>query len=423
MKGCAVGFFSDIWGGIKSVASNVWSTVKETAGEVVGWMAEKAEGFVGAVKNVWKAVKPHLDKVQLALRAGAAFLTTTPLAFLSPVLLALDKGITVLTTFSNSPVAKKVDQAIKFAINIAKKWQAGKEQSLGVDELKEAKRHQETFRLAERESASEDERHKLELMAAVNDFQIARTDLANALDGEPSNFEHYLRLRATQKLLNMSEKAFLSAKTAGDLGADDLFLVRIASDLVKENPALNSLAADRLDKILSQKYGKPLISFVYEELIAAWKVDAASLSKELSEAQNRISKDIVLLRRLTADKKIQSELSKEDSAILERLEAEVPKQEREVNDLATRQRDVERYANAAEGFLQLLEKTPEQLEQEDRAYVLEEGNTVGKIIIDVADKKIPFSSLSKEDQSLINDFSNVFKKEAGERMKVLEVTA
>lgn len=418
-----MGFFSSLWSGIKSVASNAWSTVKETAGEVVGWMAEKAEGFVGAVKNVWKAVKPHLDKVQLALRAGAAFLTTTPLAFLSPVLLALDNGITVLTTFSNSPVAKKIDQAIKFAINIAKKWQAGKEQTLEVDELKEARRHQETFRLVERESASEDERHKLELMAAVNDFQIARTDLKNVLEGEPSNFEHYLRLRATQKLLNMSEKAFLSAKTADDLGADDLFLVRIASDLVKDNPTLNNLAADRLDKILSQKYGKPLISFVYEELIAAWKADAASLSKELSEAQNKMSKDIVLLRRLTADKKIQSELSKEDSSILEGLEAEVPKQEREVNDLSTRQRDVERYANAAEGFLQLLEKTPEQLEQEDRAYVLEEGNTVGKIIIDVAEKKIPFSSLSKEDQSLINDFSNVFKREAGERMKVLEVTA
>lgn len=200
--------------------------------------------------------------------------------------------------------------------------------------------------------------------------------------------------------------------------------MRVASDLVKNNPELNKLAAERLDRILDQKYGKKLVSFVYEELIASWKMESKFLGEKLNEAQGNLAKDVVLLRRLTADKKIQAELSAEDTAILEKLEVEVPEKETAVDELATQQRDVERYANAAEGFLQLLEKTPEQLEQEDRAYVQEEGSVVGEIIIKVAESKTPFSHLSKDDQSLINDFANVFRKNAIERMeKILEVAA
>ena len=338
--------------------------------------------------------------------------------------MAIDKGITALTAFENSPIAKKIDQAIQFAINLAKKWQANKEQAMEGEELEDARKHQETFRMVERESASDEDRHQLELMAAINDFEIAKADLAKTLKGGPSSFEHYLRIRSAQKLMNMSEKRFHTAKTTDDLSVDDLFLVRVTSDLVKNNPELNKLAAERLDRILDQKYGKKLVSFVYEELIASWKMESEDLGEKLNQAQGNLAKDIVLLRRLTADKKIQAELSAEDAAIFEKLEIEVPEKEKSVNELAAQQRDVERYANAAEGFLQLLEKTPEQLEQEDRGYVLEEGSAVGEIIIKVAESKTPFSHLSKDDQALINDFANVFRKNAKERMeKILEVAA
>ena len=95
-----------------------------------------------------------------------------------------------------------------------------------------------------------------------------------------------------------------------------------------------------------------------------------------------------------------------------------------MNDISTRRRDIERYADAAEGFLQLLEKSEEQLEIEDRSYVIDEGAAVGKIIVEVADKNTPFSQLKAEDQSLITDFANIFRKEAQKRMEsVLEMTA
>ena len=64
------------------------------------------------------------------------------------------------------------------------------------------------------------------------------------------------------------------------------------------------------------------------------------------------------------------------------------------------------------------------MEQEDRSYVIEEGAAVGQIIVEVADKNTPFSQLKSEDQSLITDFANIFRKEAQKRMEsVLEMTA
>ena len=420
-----MGFFSSAFDYVSRKVSNAVSYVKEKAGKVVGWMAEKAESFVGNVKKVWGAVKPYVAHIQAALTAAAE--ATSGIPWLSAAITGVNAGITALTTFSNSPIAKKIDQAIQFSIKLAKRWQENKGMAvseMAEEELKEARQHQETFRMAERESADESERHKLELMAAINDFNIAKADLSKELAGEPVDFEHYLRLRATQKLLVMSNKRFQAATSIDDLGADDLFLVRIASDLVKSNPELNEIAADRLDRILSEKYGKKLASFVYEELIASWKKESAALSRELDKENGLLAKDVVLLRRLRADKKIQNEISSDDAALLERLEVDVPKQEKAVAAIHREQSDVDCYANAAEGFLQLLEKTEKQLEEEDRAYVLEEGEEVGKIILDVAENKTPFSDLPGEDQALLRDFANAFRADAESRMKtILEVTA
>lgn len=63
-----MGLFSFIGGVCSSVASRVgsaissaWSAAKDVAGKAIGWMAEKAEGFVDGVKKVWQAVKPYVS--------------------------------------------------------------------------------------------------------------------------------------------------------------------------------------------------------------------------------------------------------------------------------------------------------------------------------------------------------------------------
>jgi len=262
-----MGWFSSacswVGSGVSSVASAVgrrvsaaYNTVKAVAGEAVGWLAEKAENFVDGVKKVWETVKPYVAQIRMALKAAAAA-TAVTFPWLSGALVLLDNGLGALTAFENSPIAKKVQQAINWSIKLAQRWQRNKKeeqqerQNLNEEELEQAKKHQEDLRFAEREVVSPEQRHQLELAAVFNDFEIASADLDKTIKSAPENFEHYLRLRATQKLLGMAEKKFRSAKTVDDISADDIFLVRIASDLIKANPELSNEAALRLDRVLT----------------------------------------------------------------------------------------------------------------------------------------------------------------------------
>ncbi len=416
---------SSVASGIASVGSAVFNGAKEMAGRAIGWMAEKAEGFVDGVKKVWSAVKPYVAQIRLVLQSAAAYM---PIPWVKAALVGLDKGLAALTAFENSPIAKKINAAIKWSIDLAKRWQGEKKQTeqeelLSESELKEARQHQENMRFAEREAVSPEHRHQMELAAAINDYEIAKADLAKVLDAEPENFEHYLRLRATQKLLNMADQKFRAAQSVDELSADDLFLVRIASDLIKANPELSSEAAARLDRVLTEKYGKKLTPFVFEELIASWAVRAKDLEMQWGNTNRNYAKDSMLLKRLQHAQKIQSELSSEEMTELTRLEVDVPASKQKLDGLATRQRDIERYCGAAEGFLQLLEKSEEQIEREDRSYLLEDGAQVGKLLVDCAESDKPFSLLSADDQSLIIGYANIFQQEAQDRMKkVLEVT-
>lgn len=405
--------------------------VKEVAGEAIGWMATKAEGFVGTVKTAWHAVKPYVEQIRTVIRTAAAAL---PIPWLSSALTMLDAGLGALTAFENSPIAKKVDAAIKWAIALAKRWQEKRaaalqevdqgNERLNDNELQMAKGHQETFRFAEREAATEDQQHQLEIAAAINDFEIAKTDLANAIDVEPTDFEHYLRLRATQKLLNLADKKFRTAMSMDDLSVDDLFLVRIASDLIKDKPELSQQAAERLDRLLTERYGKKLTPFVFEELVACWSKRAETLGVEWDASNRQYAKNKMLLKRLTLAKKVQQELSEEECAELVSLEKDVPLQKEELDAIATQQQDIETYVGAVEGFLQLLEKTCDQIKQENRGYLLEKGAEVGRLLIDCAKNDKPFSAFAPHEQSLITDFANIFQSESKRRMQdLLEVTA
>lgn len=428
---------------VSSVASTVsrgvratYNTAKDMAGQAVGWLAEKAGNFVDGVKNAWETVKPYVAQIRAVLKVAAA--ATVGIPWLSGALLALDKGLGALTAFENSPIAKKVQQAIEWAIKLAKRWHGDKKETetdrkqenqqererLDEDELEQARKHQENLRFAEREVVTPEMRHQLELAAVFNDFEIASADLEKTITSAPVDFEHYLRLRATQKLLAMAEKKFRTAKTVDDISADDIFLVRIASDLIKSNPELSSQAALRLDRVLTEIYGKKLLPFVFEELIASWAKRSEALAKQWTQDNKILSKDTTLYKYLLGAKEIQSELSAEEMHQLSALEGTLPKQKEALTSLATRQRDMERYVGAAEGLLQVLEKSPEQIEAEDRAYLLEEGSHIGKLLIDCAQTDTPFCNLNKEDQSLLTDYANIFKNESKARMKeLLEMTA
>lgn len=118
-----MGFFSSLLDGVKSAASAIVdagkaivSKAKEVAGKALNWMAEKAESFVGTVKEVWEKAKPIIETVirpgvQFAAKWAAVNLPTFP--WVSGALTAFDKALGVLLAWDQTDMAKKVDAAIK----------------------------------------------------------------------------------------------------------------------------------------------------------------------------------------------------------------------------------------------------------------------------------------------------------------------
>lgn len=410
---------------IIEVGRKALSAVKAVASKAIDFMANKAEKYVGKVKELWKNVKPYVEKAQMPLRVVAKVTAQVPV--LGIVTNAVSIGVDNLLKLENSPVLKKIEKAIIFASDRAKALEAqikdGKIGFLSAEEYEQATKSRKAFREVE-ESVTPAQRQEFERVSAVNDFLIAKTDIQTAIEGEPQDFQHYLRLRATQKLLRIEESKLLAANSLDGLSEDDWFIVRIASDLIKADPELQAQAAERLDRILSEQYGKTLQSFIYEELIASWKKRAEALGNDMSHAAKLLATSRNDLRRLQSAKAIQEELDEVEAQALTLLENELPKQEAAFTRLSTEKSDVERYADAAEGFLQLLEKSVAQLEQEDREFVLTDGADVGRIIVEAAQNNTPFSELSEVDRRQVVDFANIFGVEAEARMKaVLEMAA
>jgi len=62
-----MGFFTNLWNGIKNVASNVWNGVKDTAVGV--W--NKVKPFVGAIPLVGNKIVSGVETVGNAINSGA----------------------------------------------------------------------------------------------------------------------------------------------------------------------------------------------------------------------------------------------------------------------------------------------------------------------------------------------------------------
>ncbi|WP_169929020.1 hypothetical protein [Macromonas bipunctata] len=105
--------------------------------------------------------------------------------------------------------------------------------------------------------------------------------------------------------------------------------------------------------------------------------------------------------------------------LLTDLDVNVPAMKADLNALGKRTREMRNYVYAAEGFIQVLEKTAEELEAEDRSYLAEDGGRVGMIIIDCAQHGKPWEDLSEEEKDLIIDYANIFEEASQQRTSQL----
>lgn len=402
-----MGFFSDAIAAVTSFASSAWESAKEIAGKALNFMADKAENFIGTVKEVWEKAKPIIENVirpgvQFAAKWTSVNLPTFP--WVSTALTAFDKVLGALIAWDQTDMAKKVDAAIKWAISKARDlrnvW-------LNEEEMAEAEQHEEVLREA-RGKVRGEAAQGIDLALLITNYTQLASRIKDVLENNNvSDFQHYLRLRAAQKLLNDTEQRLTEAQDINAIDGDDLFLTEVAAELLKAHPQLRDTQTLRLDEVILQRFGKKLIPFVFEELIIAWGVNLDSLEKEWKKLDDNLSKKKVEVRRLETSQRL-AELSTEEGEQLAKLKAELPKLKAKIEQKRKKAREMRNYVFAAEGFLQLLEKDPE--EYVGKEYLLEDSATVGMLIIDCAQHGKHWEELSGDEQSLIIDFANIFEE-------------
>ncbi|WP_277456336.1 hypothetical protein [Pectobacterium punjabense] len=406
---------------VASTVGRVWDGVKETAAKTISWMAEKAETFVGNVKSVWEKVKPFISNVirpivQNAAKLAAKVLPQFP--WIGGALQALDKALGLLVEWDKSELAKRISKAIEWAIKKAKQL---KDLFLTQEEMNEAREHEEALREARSQMRGE-AASAVDLASLITLYAQLSTKIKDVLENiQINDFEHYLRLRASQKLLKDTEQHLTRAQDINAITDDDLFLIETGNELLNPNPQLSDEATQRLDRVVMTRFGKKLIPFVFEEMIMAWGYNLQDMENEWKSLNGDLSKEQVLLRRLQIGQRL-NDLQEEEVGMLSELEARLPEQQAKMEAKRKHTNEMRNYVFAAEGFLQMLEKEPEAFEGQE--YLMEDSSAVGMVIIECAQFGKRWEELDSEQQSLIIDFANIFEKASRERAsKLVEVAA
>lgn len=402
---------------VSSVASKVWDTAKSAARKAVDWMADEAENFVGKVKDVWATVKPHVVKFA-PIVANAIKLIPHPWAQAAAV--AIEKGLQALLALENSPILKKIEQAIIWASKAARHF---RDMYMTPKDIVEAEQRQQDLQEAMDVLKTEEQRQSIRFAVVINDYVLVQTRIQEILEKDMvKDFSHYLRLRATQKLLRAAEKTLNTARTLDEITADDSFLLRVGADLLAENPNLTDTDTEKLDSIIKRRFsGKSLIPFVFEELICAWETKLQNMEAKW----NQMNKEVATLKRQITELEVKMEvesLTTNEEAQLVDFKNDAKNTAYKLTQQADENRAMQSYVHAAEGFLQVLEKTAEQFEEEGRDYIVDDVAIVGRLLVECAQHGKQWNELTEEEQNLITDYANIFAEDSKNRMQEL-VTA
>ncbi len=416
-----MGWFSSFCGAISSGVRAVGSAIssglswaREKASQAMDWIADRGERFIDNVKNAYRAVKPFLEKARPWIDSVAKAVTAAGFPWAGGMIAGIGKVIDGLFKLENSPVAKALEKALRGVIKFA---QFVKQRYLTPEEMQEAEEYKETFADTDNMHLTDEQRNALQLAQMLNSYGLVKTQLRDMIEMGVGDFQHYLRLRATQKLLDEADHKLTTTKNINDVNPDDLFLINTAEKLIS-TAELSKSDALKLDEITQKRFGKSLIPFVFEELMVVWAKKQKELEKAWQDCSQEVAKDKVLKNRLEVAKKV-SELTTEENEIYNALLPRLTGLEAKLQRLDKERRSMKSYVYAAEGFIQILEKDDGMLQAEDKDYLIDDSAEIAGIIMKVAQNNIDWDSLTEDEQNLITDYANIFEAEGKARAEHL----
>lgn len=399
---------------VGNAISSGLSWAREKASQACDWIAEKGEQFIDNVKNAYQVVKPFLQKARPWIDSIAKVVTAAGFPWVGSVIAGAGKVIDGLFALENSPVAKKLEQALRGVIKFA---QFVKQRYLTPEELEEAQEYQQELNKTEQMPLDEEQRKSIQLLQMLNNYAIIKVQLRDILEMGVGDFQHYLRLRAVQKLLDEADEKLTKTTSLDQVNADDVFLINTAQRLL-ETAELSENDTIKLDEITQERFGKSLIPFVFEELILVWVQKQLELEKAWKECSQEVAKDKVLKNRLEIGQKV-SELTAEEKQVYDELLPRLTGLETKLKRLDKERRSMKSYVYAAEGFMQILEKDDGMLQAEDKDYLIDDSAEIASIIMKVAQNNVDWDMLTTDEQNLITDYANIFEQEGKARAEHL----
>ncbi|WP_131699362.1 MULTISPECIES: hypothetical protein [unclassified Pseudomonas] len=401
---CAEERIMGLWNWVKSTASSIYETVKEKAVATVNWLADKAETFIGDVKNIWQSVKPYLAHARVALTTLA---NLAPWPIVKRMALGLEKVLGFLENIESHPLMAKLKQAIDWVIKSARNV---REKVLNDMEIKEAEARAQVFKEGAQQVPAA-ERGVLKIAELINAYILTKAKIQRVVNSEQfADFNHYLRVRAAQKLLNFYERRMTSIENLTDVDADMIALMDISTSLLDETPTLTLEQTQTLNELTTLHFGKPVVPFVFEEMTLAWGADLRRLEVQWQKLNRDLARDKVLAKRMSMASRTEA-LSAEEQVVLNDLERNLSRDTQRLENLDVSIREKRYYVYASEGFLQLLEKDEQQLIADDQEYLLDRSEEVGSLIARCAQQNLKWASLSESEQALLIDFGNIFEND------------
>lgn len=398
---------------VERIASKAFGIAKNMAVKACDWIAEKGERFIDNAKEVYKTVKPYLEKARPFMNS-AAMMVAPMFPWAAAGLVFVGKVLDHLFALENSEIAQLLEHTIE---GVIKTSQVIKERYLTNEEMEAARGYQKTLKQVLDMDLEEKQEKAIALIEMLNNYALLKNDLKDALDQGVVDFQQYLKLRAVQKLLDEATNKLTQSRDIADINNDDIFIVNIAQAMLRSSE-LSPDDAIRLDEIVNDRFGKSLIPFVFEELMAVWVKKQKTLEKEWEVCSQEVSTQKVCKTRLEVQQKT-SELTQEEKQTYEKLLTRLNGLETKLTRLDKERRSMKSYLYAAEGFLQILEKDEETLIKEDKDYLIDDSTQIAGIIIRVASNNIDWDCLTQEEQSLITDYANIFSKEGDIRAQKL----
>ncbi|PBC73514.1 hypothetical protein [Fibrobacter intestinalis] len=418
-----MGFFSFVGSCISHAASFVGSAVSAVgrtvgkvvtgvarfAGKVLTTVASVGEKVIKTVKTVWPVVKPWVAKFANALIAVPV--VGPYLAVAAKTLLALE----------NSPILKKIASVAERVLPKMKK--------IGIaltkwSDIQKAKEDQEILEEGEAEMRSNEEKCSLRMAQIINKFIIVNSTIQKMIEEDKAvDLDSYLRIRADARILEKIKDRLTNIKSLDEVSADDLFVLNFSDKVINEED-VSAEDADRFAELVEKMFGKSVMAIVFDEMIKQWAADLeVDREKEKKMFAEWNSSNVIFKRfsRLEAD----NLLSDEEMVEFKGLKDKLPRMKENLDEVQKSIGHRQFYIEAAEGMLCVYEgdKAIAEVVGEDEIDIIKENvEDVGQLIIECMNRGKEWESLTEDEQGLIMDFSNIFRKSAQNRAKeVVEV--